>query len=285
MGLESQNFYKIDYDAAREFYPGGMFKTDILQNKYGPAFLTSNELLRESIPAYGRIAQGDVLTVAASGDQAFMYAALGAKSVDTFDMTFSAKAVMDMKMVVMQQMSYEQYIQFIKNVAVTQPRKMAPMDLLSVNGMAQVIEKMPLQSAEYIQQMRGCNIFSFGANRLSFPTADEYAKMKEAIKEPFNFAWTDIDYLHWSATEQYDIINISNILEWVDDVWDCCRILSNLFWRLKKDGYILACAFKPKTGVTEGCFRYTWERYIDKSWFESSYVKWGEGLCVLQRTR
>ncbi len=282
--IDMSGCYKIDYDAARGFYPNGIFKTDILQNKYGPAFLTSNELLRESIPRYGNIAGGDVLTVAASGDQPMMYAALGAKRVDTFDMTFSAKAVMDMKTAAMGQMDYNEYTQFIRNVAVTQPRHMPPIDLMSVDGMVQVVEKMPADSAEFLRQMRGCNIFSSGANRLAFPTEDEFTKMKQAVKEPFNFIWADIANLCTQVNQKYDIINISNILEWVDRGPWCCNILSRLYLCLKPNGYVLASALRPRTGLTEGVFRHEWEERIDSAWFGCSYTK-HEGLCVLQRTR
>ncbi len=285
MGLDGKNRYSIDYNCAQEFYPDGVFKSGILQNEYGPAFLTSNESLRELIPVYGRVGNGDVLTVAASGDQPLFYAAHGAKRIDTFDMTYNAKVIMDIKVAAMKQMSYDEYVQFIKNIAVSQPRYVTPRDLMTVDGMVQVVEKMPMRSAEYLRQMSGCNIFSSGVNRLNFPTADEYAKMQANVKQPFDFVWTDIANLRiFISNEKYDVINISNILEWVDNVYKGRDIISELFYSLKPNGYIIASAFKPRTGPTADVMQLFWEWHMGRAYIDSMYTS-HEVIFTLQRTR
>ncbi len=279
-----RNSYSIDYNIARSFYPQGVFVSGILQNEFGPAFLTTNEALREMIPAYGNL-NGDVLTVAASGDQPMMYKALGARRVDTFDMTYSAKAVMDLKCVAVQNMSYKQYAKFLKRIAVSQPRGATSQNLLTVEGVIDVVEKMPPDTAEFICQMSLCNIFSSGTAKINLPTSDEYAKMQNSIKEPFNFIWTDIVDLNAHLTKQYDVINISNILEWIDMRSMYSRfMIHDLFYRLKPNGYIVASAFMPRSGPTESAFRNFAEWNPDRARVDSMYTS-NEVIFSLRRTR
>ncbi len=283
MGLKGKDYYSMDYDRARKFYRRGIFDKHILQNEYGPAFLTTNENLPEMISVYGNVT-GDILTVAASGDQPMFYVANGARSVKTFDMTFSAKAVMDMKTVALRQMSYDVYIKFLENIAAVQPRRSRPGDLMAVDGMADIVQKMPDASAEYIRQMRKCNIFSWGVSLPCFPTKDEYNKFQSVIKEPFDFAWTDLGAVRVATRDmKYDVINISNILEWME-IPEGTFVVSELFRYLNPNGYILASAFRPRFGTTGDVMRYVAGYYEDKSVLNYTYLK-HMGLFALRRMR
>ncbi|MCL2369504.1 MAG: hypothetical protein FWC83_02410, partial [Alphaproteobacteria bacterium] len=79
------------------------------------SYPNSNELPTKLIPMT-KPAGKSVLTVAGSGDQPLLFAAHGAKLVDTFDITLMSKLVMDVKREVIPNISHKDYIKVFDNI-------------------------------------------------------------------------------------------------------------------------------------------------------------------------
>ena len=95
------------------------------------------------------------------------------------------------------------------------------------------------------------------------PTMSEYARMQTKITKPFNFVHTPLNKLHEQISGQYDIINVSNIFDFVS--WrEQMQILSNMLPHLNVGGRFLYIAQlnrydysvvqyeNPKTGIKFG---------------------------------
>ncbi len=243
----------VDYNFAHQCYPAGWFRSSVESDKFHAAYLVSNENLRKSVTAFGNQG-GDILTVAASGDQAMYYAINGAKRIDTFDMSFCAKVIQDLKTAAVGQLTYRQYLRLLGDLYHVQR---GGGNIMSVNSMSQVISAMPKDSADFIQKMPNCNIFgqgvSNGKDLKVYVSPDEYAKMQNIIKGPFNFIWSNITDLHTHLNRQYDVINVSNIFEWLEypDARMIVPTLKNLYKCLKPNGYIYGVSFNTNSYVDE----------------------------------
>ncbi len=282
MKNESKAF-AIDYNQVRDLYPDGVYQYNQNISKYHPAYMATNERLRESVPEFGNL-DGDVLTVAASGDQPMFYAMHGARRVDTFDMTYCAKVIMDIKTAAISQLKYGEYVRLLNDLGKRQFSYCAAENMLQVSHMDRIIDCMPDETVEFLKNVSQCNIFSRGQYKLEFlPSVAEYEKMKSAIKGPFNFIWTDIADLHTATDVKYNIINVSNIFEWLDDD-AAAMVLGNLFGMLRRNGYVLASAFRPHSGPTKSAFRRVVERWGDKAQVRCASTG-KELVYMLQRTR
>ncbi len=252
----------IDYDFARRCYDAeGDFSIAGCQGdaRYRPAYLVTNEDLRESLSAFGG-APRDVLTVAASGDQPLFYAAYGAHHIDTFDMTYCAKAIMDIKTAAIQKLSNESYVDLLYDVHRAQSDTDG--DIVNCNNMDRVLSAMPADTGEFVRKMSKVCIFgaAYGAHdiRRAVMTGAEWSAIKSRNPKPFNFIWTDIKDLHTHLRQKYDVINVSNIFEWMlqRSKNEIVPTLKNLFVFLKPGGYIVASCFTC-TGAIKNMFRQT----------------------------
>ncbi len=247
--------YDIDYNIAKRGYWHGLYDGQICPDKYRPTYIFTNENPRQQVDILNNTPGADVLTVAASGDQPLFYAAAGARHIDTFDQTFCAKAIMDMKMSAVQNLNYKEYCAFLDDLFNShQWRPVQDMWLLW--NMPKVVRAMPDDSANFVRNMSSKNIFATDILECAGP---EYLKQNEfdAVRQnayrPFRFVWADIADLHAKIDMKYDIINISNIFEWIErkNVNAIAPILRNLSGCLKPGGYILATNFKLTSRVGE----------------------------------
>ncbi len=253
--MAEQTPFVVDYNLARRCYPCGEFYAKTLDaNRIRPAFLVTNEYLNRTIGAFGGVAR-DVLTVAASGDQPLLYAAHGARHVDTFDVTFCARAIMDLKTTAISMLDYDRYIKMISDLLYVQRTRQ---NILIPDNVARVVSEMPGTTREFILRMSGANIFASGlyrsSEKYSFqPTATQYQQMQNKVRWPFNFIWTDIVDLHMYLDSKYDVINISNIFEWIPAA-NVMPVLRNLFEYVRPGGYILATVFSTYNDYVENAF-------------------------------
>ncbi len=274
--------FKMDYNRAYNLYPDGVYLHESGVSEYHPAYITSNEQLRESVPEFGNL-NGDVLTVAASGDQPMLYAMHGARRVDTFDMTYCAKVIMDIKTAALGQMKFGEYRRLLNDLADGQFSYSAAENMISISRMERIVDAMPRDSAEFLRNMSCTNMFSRGYKLDFVLSASEYEKMQSVIKAPFNFIWADVTDLHMAIDAKYNIINISNILEWLDDDV-AATVLCNLFGMLRRNGYVVAVAFRPYSGPTTSAFRRAAERYRSAAQVHQARTR-NETVYMLQRTR
>lgn len=214
-----------DVNAAKEY----LLKNIASNGKfaeYSAAYVVTNEDIRSAINFMPKDTE-NALTVAGSGDHPMFMKIYGAKNIDTFDLSYNAKLIMDIKTAALPILKHAEYYNFLKNIYFAD-------DLLSVENMPKIIEKLPYEEKAYIAAMRNCRLFNHGLNPDSylgtnnpFPSLTEFKKMQEVITEPFNFIWSDIASLHTKLDKTYDFIHLSNILDYIKEPNDL-KILASL---------------------------------------------------------
>ncbi|MBR5904768.1 MAG: DUF3419 family protein [Alphaproteobacteria bacterium] len=186
-------------------------KRDVF-SEYSEAYIVSNEYVHSALKFVPKNA--NILTIAGSGDQAMFCSLKNPKSIDTFDISYNAKIIMDIKTSALQILDCEDYWELLC-------RLYEPLDILKIHNMPEIVKTLPKQEQLYLQQMRYYEIFSIGLPPSkypnSFPNEREYMQMREKIKKPFNFIWSDIESLHIKLDKKYDFIHLSNILDYIDD--------------------------------------------------------------------
>lgn len=228
----------IDYKLARSrydektghFVPNGDNGGDFAA--FSPAYLVSNEDLRSAMNML-QPRGADVLTVAGSGDQPIFYKLYGANNVDTFDISYAAKVMMDVKTAAIQKLNNGQYRQMLNGIN-------------TARGIADVPEYKtiqsicPVDSQEFIRKMHGVEYYMRGGLWSdSAPFASEYDVLKKSVNGNFNFIWTDLDNLAGRLNTKYDQMYLSNILQYGCSVQRVSRIANDLADCLNPRGQIM----------------------------------------------
>ena len=181
-------------------------------SRYSKAYVITNEDLRESMGFMPKKCNR-ALTVAASGDHPLFASLYGAKHVDTFDISYNAKCIMDIKVAALSFMRCDTYKNLLDDLYWIN-------DIQKVPKIKKILQKLPITEFNYLCNMKGHMLFSHGLEPLSFhekqfPTKQEYKKIRKFVKKPYNFIMTDIGNLSDHLTETYDFIHLSNVLDYV----------------------------------------------------------------------
>ena len=211
---------------------------------YAPAYATTNEdwrfAMRELNPA-GK----SVLTVAASGDQPIAFLANGARDIDTFDTTYFANVIMDIKTSALQTIDCAQY----KNM-IFELRNAKSADDISVYDKIKTV--CPHKTLTAIRQMQGCRIFGMGTGIRDeyLPNESEYNAAKKIVKQPIRFIWSDLENLHTELNKKYDLVYLSNIFEYFHDTNKITNTLNNLYPFLNENAQIMLFTSWVHTNVS-----------------------------------
>lgn len=250
--LPNFNDAALEYDS--ETYKISEFD-ELAFSKYSPAFVMSNEPLRFET-AITPNAQ-NVLTVAASGDQALFYKLSGAKHIDTFDISYCARVIQDIKTAVISELPYTEYEPLLNDLFRTT-------NALNIKQIKAISHKIPSPCIEFMRAMIGHNIFNYGTApiflRTNLPTKKEYAFIRSQVNKPFNFIWTDILDLHTKLNKQYDVINLSNISDYMTPTM-VIRIIKNLEPFLSINGSVIICDWEKQ--MTDATKR-SGDKFFDK---------------------
>lgn len=243
--------------------------------EYSPAYVTTNEDIK-SVVRYLKPSGKRVLITTGSGDGPMLFRANGASDVDSFDISFCAKAIMDMKVSALQNMSLNQYITFLKSLR----------NANQFDKYADTINGCPMLTRQFITHMNGCNIFSNGqgVDDCALPNPEEYTKMRKNIHSPLPFIWSDLDSLAGKLTKKYDIIYLSNIFQYEKDRNNIVRVLNSLRPYLNVGGHIMVHAtWYFRNFETDN---YMWAADKVKSWGRLyKMVNDGNQYAFLQRIR
>ena len=195
--------FEPDVDVAKKYVKLVEFST------YSMAYVITNEDLRQSMQFVPKNCNRALVT-AASGDHPLFCSLYGARQVDTFDISYNAKCIMDIKTAALKCMGHVAYIELLKNLHLCQ-------NIQHVPNMEYISKIIPKTEWEYLYALGGCHIFRKGSNperyKGHFPTKQEYKKLCEVVKKPYNFMLADIDSLSAHLTQKYDFIHLSNILD------------------------------------------------------------------------
>ncbi len=269
--------FKIDYDFARWCYRDGRFDECAVPQSFRPAFVMTNENLRRQIPAFGRVS-GDILTVAASGDQPIYYALNGARSITTFDETFCARVIMDLKIAMVQKLPYSKYRRMMADLASIRG------GIMEIDGVADLLPLMPNKTSDFMRKMSAYNIFGYGwAADDAYFTPYEFIGAKNMKLQPFEFIWSDITNLHTKLHQKYDVINVSNIFDWIDTDM-VLPTVQRLFCFLRPGGYILSTMFF-RGSVAKPAFESVARQLPKRTRIETDYTMGTEAVIILRRTR
>lgn len=248
---------------------------------YSPAYVVSNENLRHTT-GLTRDMGRRVLTVAGSGEHPLFYTINGATQVDTFDISYCARAIMDIKtQAIRSGIPYEQYKKLLKDL------HFAP-SASKVSGVSEILPKIPAHSAQFVRGMDGYRIFGNGLNPEYYVSEmiseTEYKTLQKTLHGAFKFIWSDVATLHTQLNGEYDVINLSNIFEWSPDLIQ--PTLTNLHNHVRPGGYILA-----QTGCSMSFWKNT-EKFIDAQKALKDCAKIGINkhdrdtqVIILERTR
>lgn len=271
----------VDFDAAHSVYPGGGsffngFKPGAFM-EYSPAYVATNEDIRGAIKIVNP-KDKNVLITTGSGDGPMFYRIYGAKNVDSFDISYCAKAIMDVKVSALRRMDLNQYACLLYDLHWAK----------SFGQFQSVIDGCPIETQDFIRNMNGCRIFHNGSgiDKESLPNRREYSRMKKNITEEIPFIWSDLNVLSTKLTKVYDIIYLSNIFQYISDKNDILRILNSLKPHLTVGGHIMVHStwFFGDVEINN----YKWVAQQIKQWgrlYQMENKRGDNQYMFLQRTR
>lgn len=212
---------------------------------YAPAYAATNEDWRFAMHELNPMGKS-VLTVAASGDQPIAFQLSGARDIDTFDTTYFAKVIMDIKTSALQTMDCAQY----KNMLVELRNARSASDIPNYDKIKNVC---PRETLSAIRQMNGCRIFGMGTGIRDeyLPNEAEYNVAKQTVKKPIRFIWSDLESLHTKLDKKYDLIYLSNIFEYYHDANKITQTLNSLYPFLTDNGEIMLFTSWVHTNTSE----------------------------------
>jgi len=213
--------------------------------QYSPAYPTTNEDWRFAMHELNPAGKS-ILTVTGSGDQPIAFVISGAHDVDTFDTTYFAKVIMDMKTSAIQTMTHNQYDAFVRQLRDT---KFAP----EIPGYEKITTVCPKSSIIATKQMKGCHIFKQGAGiRPEYlPDDNEYILAKKFVTGPINFIWSDLQNLYTQLNKEYDIVYLSNIFEYFHKQTQITDVLNSLHPFIKNGGKVMLYTSWVQTNTSE----------------------------------
>lgn len=179
-------------------------------NRYSPAFIMSNEDIRKDLKLYKPKKFDNVLTVAASGDQPLFCKVFGAKKVTTFDISYNAKVITDIKYAALHTMTNGEYWKFLGDLQDENYKSRVP-------NWYRVAPKLDTEVQNYVHDLDDVQLFSNGyicSYKRAFESG-EYANLQKNLDKPFPFIWANITELGGELTESYDFVHLSNALDYV----------------------------------------------------------------------
>lgn len=248
---------------------------------YSMAWLVTNEDLRPTM-RYARGAK-NALTVAASGDHPMFTKIYGAEHIDTFDISYNAKLIMDIKITALSLLGHTKYCDLLKLLHwnIYKPISLNP-------DLSKIIEKLSKTEQNYIEKMGKYQLWGrdYFFESGSLPTKSEYEKMRKNIDKTFNFIWSDITELHTELTKEYDFIHLSNIFDYMETYNSCTDVLGALIPYMNPGCKICMMGYHKNMEVI--CENFVWKQKLknnnELSW-RVNKVRKLDNTYILRRER
>lgn len=283
-----QQQYHLDINQARKGYMPqyqGCFNAGLVKPQdsiqgghfaaYSPAYISSNEQVSQ-IVHWLKPKNKTVLAVAGSGDVPLFLSAYGAGRIDTFDISYNARVIMDVKTY----MLTHKYNLFDYTTTLRSLKRSA--DLLHCRATETLRNSASSQTWDYIQGMHGCKIFLHSENGdiETMPTQFEFENMQQKTPERYNFIWSDLFSLGGQISGQkYDIIYLSNVLQYVDDTQHIVNVLQDLHPHLNPNGVIVLDSLLLNTTVSR-MNKYDQVAKQIKDWADKIYVNSAKAIFL-----
>ena len=198
-----------DYNLARQQVHNNLFNT------YTSAYVVTNEDLRISMNFMPKNCE-NALVVAASGDHPLFCSLYGAQHVDTFDVNYNAKCMMDIKVAALQCLDYVEYGRFLEDLHAL--CKSSSVNMTNVKNMDKILKFLPRIESDYIRVLKKEPLFSRGPSPIEsgvLPTFTEYYNLRKKIVKSYSFLLTNIYRLGERLEKNYDFIHLSNIFDYI----------------------------------------------------------------------
>ena len=247
---------------------------------YSMAWIITNEQLRPTM----KYSDGatNALTVAASGDHPMFTKIHGATHVDTFDISYNAKLIMDIKTTALSLLNHDDYCKLLKAIYI------AWSHVSDIPNMPEIIERLSKAEQRYFSKMDKYKLFGrdYYFESKALPTKSEYEKMRTNIDKSFNFIWSDITNLHTKLKKKYDFMHISNIFDYLETYSACTEVLESLIPYTARGCKICMMGYhKNMEAICEGfIWKQQLQNFNELSW-RSHQVKNIANTYVLQRKR
>lgn len=195
----------------------GHFDEKTFYNKYTPQIITTNELthiykLKQHITPGAK-----VLTVGGSGEQPLFCKMYGADNVVTFDVSYNSYLLTSVKIAAIQAFKNStEYEKFIHNlVDCSRPGQL--MDTPKLNYVVPYLTNAQKNHLRFTDEI-GIPVF-LGDTSCDFYyiPQQQYEKLRQSVKTPFPFIWTNIlDLDKKLGDDTFDIVYYSNILSFLE---------------------------------------------------------------------
>lgn len=182
----------------------------------GPVYLFSNENISGYMPAFGDMQGANVLTVCASGDHAFESYLAGAAHVDTFDVNSLQECVMELKSHMIRDLKYEEFMDFFFNARhFFDTRMLRPIQYNFSQKLQSFISKYN-QIGRSLFRYSGTQHDAFDVFKLSYiSNPEKYYDLRNKLPENINFKTCDISQISDVFPYKYDVIMLSNIMDYM----------------------------------------------------------------------
>ena len=185
----------------------------------GPVYLFTNENIAGYMNRMSNINGGRVLTVGASGDHAFEAYLRGASHVDMFDINSLQKSVIELKTHMIRNLDYDDFLEYFFsgnngfNSDILRPVKsLFSAELKSyMDAFRRYGSTMLRYDGACSPELKWQNISYVGNER-------SYYALRKKLPEAINFVKCDIGALTAHFDHKYNLIMLSNIADYVQDV-------------------------------------------------------------------
>ena len=260
-----------------DFVPDSNIAHDCLHtcgfSQYSRAYVITNEDLRYSLKFMPKEANR-ALTVVGSGDHPLFCSLFGARHVDTFDISYNAKCIMDIKVAALQSgLDLFDYEQMLYELFYCR-------DITGLKNIDKISKMLPAEEYKYLCDMKKVSLFHQGANPQLYarflPNKQEYGKLKDIVQKPYTFIKSDIKQIGSKLTQCYDFIHVSNIFDYVprDKGFD---VLASLLKLVNPKGRILVHNQLVWSGPS--CHK------IAETFDNWRHIKEKDGINILERIR
>ncbi|MBR5625889.1 MAG: DUF3419 family protein [Alphaproteobacteria bacterium] len=183
----------------------------------GPVYIFTNENIAGYLNTIGDLRGKNILSVAASGDQAFHAYLAGAKHVDTFDINSFQNNIVELKLHMIKYLPYDKFMTFFFDQN----------NFFNCKIIEPISDKFSKKLSEFIQYYLkdGIKMIRYRAAtaedfriRDKVPylySPDKYYKLRDCLPEKIDFKRCDISEIPKKFNMQYDVILLSNIFEYL----------------------------------------------------------------------
>ncbi len=233
---------KQEYQHVSGKFGAYVYHNDLDFSQYSPAYLASNENVGDIVGLL-KPAGKTALTVMASGDIPLFLSGYGARRVDTFDISINAYLVMRIKMNMLKSnFEYKSYKTVLDGLSD------APdfMNSVSWDVVYDTFQAEP-DIMQYLRDMNGYGIFGAVPGNPYWNMGDaEYVRIKKFVPKSYKFIWTDLYKLpERIGNKKYDIIYLSNILQYAGDDSKIAKTVDTLQKHLNSRGVIVLDSLNP----------------------------------------